>query len=584
MNESIYFNNHNQNENRTINSTSSLPLNDNDSKLIENALTTAPNTTIQTNPINDVDFSNLNNINTSTSQLSNISASTTKSKGLSKLFSRKRSLTNIADKPFSGANYIDVDSLSSDRAIDSSTTTQRKHSSLRLIKKKQQSTTETILKPETSDKSPSLSGSVKSRKNSINSPVTSISNLFHKSSSSNKLDGKNIDDQLYSGQSRTGLCLSSNNSNSTITNPQSAKLFKFTNPNYTNDEYDGITDHKSFLDIHKKMSTPADSYIQNKLNKHNQPELGLGIVTDSDNKITDKEVDRAHRQFMLLFKHIFTPSTQGLFDYGLQYPSTGFSLEEFGLVIRDHFKNLTTGKELVKEMNPKSIKSKSKNNKLSVKHHKQNQQMKEQNEIEEENFTILKTEEVIYELSSMLNQGMQYLKSDMSKLIKLEILNKNKKQIVSETEELQHEWNLLSKSWIYYNTKIRFQLLQILTPLEFYLNNHNEEDTFQSDSNLPKFDEFLLQSFYITFIGPFLNKRDYKLLNLENTGPNFKLLNENELKYMIKNPKIICTIIECFGAIQSIQYSSLIKPENENLNHLHILNLMISELSNINVQ
>ncbi|KAI5950360.1 hypothetical protein KGF54_005177 [Candida jiufengensis] len=204
MNESIYSNNHNQNDNHIINSTSSLSLNDNNSKLIENANTTAPNTTIQINPINDIDFSNLNKINTSTSQLSNISASTTTSKGLSKLFSRKRSLTNIADKTYLGANYIDVDSLSSDRAIDSSTTSQRKHSSLRLIKKKQQSTTETILKPETLDKSPSLSGSVKSRKNSINSPVTSISNLFHKSSSSNKLDGKNIDDQLYSGQSRTG--------------------------------------------------------------------------------------------------------------------------------------------------------------------------------------------------------------------------------------------------------------------------------------------------------------------------------------------------------------------------------------------
>ncbi|KAI5950364.1 hypothetical protein KGF54_005181 [Candida jiufengensis] len=92
-------------------STSSLSLNDNNSNLIENANTTVFNTTIQTNPINDIGFSNLNKINTNTSQLSNIRASTTKSKGLSKLFSRKRSLTNISDKSYLGANYIDVDSL-----------------------------------------------------------------------------------------------------------------------------------------------------------------------------------------------------------------------------------------------------------------------------------------------------------------------------------------------------------------------------------------------------------------------------------------------------------------------------------------
>ncbi|KAI5950359.1 hypothetical protein KGF54_005176 [Candida jiufengensis] len=220
--------------------------------------------------------------------------------------------------------------------------------------------------------------------------------------------------------------------------------------------------------------------MQIKSNEHNQPELGLGIVTDSDNKVTDKEVDRAHRQFMLLFKHILTPSTQGLFDY---------------------------------EINPKSIKSKSKYYKFSVKHHKEYQQMKEQNDMEEENFTILKTEDVIYELSSMLNQGLQYLKSDMSKLIKSELLHKNKKQIMSETED--------------YNMK-------------FYLNNHSEEDTFQSESNLPKFDEFLLQSFYILFIGPFLNKRDYKYLQIESQDLLF--IGKDEL---VKRMEVIELNIEC---------------------------------------
>ncbi|KAI5959755.1 uncharacterized protein KGF55_004987 [Candida pseudojiufengensis] len=555
--------------------TSSSSLADNDRKMEENSIVLNP-VVFQSNPINHVDINALNKTNTTSSQVSNNSSSTIKSKPLSKLFSRKKSSTNISDTNHLESNEFELESHDSNSMVNGSSQDWKKHRSMKHSIKKHTPT----INPKSEFVNASLHNpeNIKPRKTSISSPVSSFSNLFHKSyvnPSSNKLDRKQSGDQFHTNQSKTGLCLSSNNSNSSISNSQQAKLFKFTNPNYTTEEYDGVAEHRSLLDIHKKLSTPADSYIQHKLNKHVPSDLGLGIVTDMDNKLTDKEIGKAQKQLMQLLKVQFLPSKQGLFHQGLQYPSTGFALEDFSVGIKEHFKNLTNSGEPEKNENPKINKVRGKSNKFSVKHHRMSQQIKETDNPPSE-FSVYKTEDVVQELLLMLNQGMRYMKDDMSKLMNLELSHKNLEN--KSGQELTQRWTLLARLWIYYDTKIRFQILQILSPLEIYLQSHHFDDNNQIDFSFPKFDELSLYSFYINIINPFLNERNYNSLKSKNVSPNLGHLVNEEIKFFTENPKITCVMMECFGKIRSMQYSALMKSENETQYHMHTMKMLISEL------
>ncbi|KGU06159.1 hypothetical protein MEM_04850, partial [Candida albicans L26] len=125
----------------------------------------------------------------------------------------------------------------------------------------------------------SLNEMNKSRKSSMSSPMsTTFHSLFHRShhngsnfqrdtnqvaTGTTPLSGK-FDD--FSKASKTTLCLSSNSSNSIISNPELAQIYNFANPNISIEDGETNMDHtnSSFLDIHKKMLVPADSFIQNK--------------------------------------------------------------------------------------------------------------------------------------------------------------------------------------------------------------------------------------------------------------------------------------------------------------------------------
>ena len=156
----------------------------------------------------------------------------------------------------------------------------------------------------------------------MSSPMsTTFHSLFHRShhngsnlpqdtnqvaTGTTPLSGK-FDD--FSKASKTTLCLSSNSSNSIISNPELAQIYNFTNPNISIEDGETNLDHSnsSFLDIHKKMLVPADLFIQNKLNKYHQTEVGLGIY---ESELDHDKDSKIYSNLYHYLKPLFTPSFQ----------------------------------------------------------------------------------------------------------------------------------------------------------------------------------------------------------------------------------------------------------------------------------
>ena len=103
-----------------------------------------------------------------------------------------------------------------------------------------------------------LNEMTKSRKSSMSSPMsTTFHSLFHRShhngsnlqqdtnqvaTGTTPLSGK-FDD--FSKASKTTLCLSSNSSNSIISNPELAQIYNFTNPNISIEDGETNLDHSN---------------------------------------------------------------------------------------------------------------------------------------------------------------------------------------------------------------------------------------------------------------------------------------------------------------------------------------------------
>ncbi|KAF6071388.1 hypothetical protein FOB64_001130 [Candida albicans] len=437
--------------------------------------------------IANVDFNTLRKLNTNTSFSSNLTNSTTKtSHALSRLFTRNKSSSNISVHPSSS------DDDSSPKTLGESTSPSESSKSvsgnkLRIAKKlkfpKNQSsrkpdlfldTSSTISEDSSSFRKViignSLNEMTKPRKSSMSSPMsTTFHSLFHRSHHNGSnlqrdtnqvatgmtpLSGK-FDD--LSKASKTTLCLSSNSSNSIISNPELAQIYNFTNPNISIEDGETNLDHSnsSFLDIHKKMLVPADSFIQNKLNKYHQTEVGLGIYEseldhDKDNKI----YSNLYHYLKPLFTPSFSISDSG--QKGKRRPILSTSVEEIANFVKENFC-------LHQPDHDKSFRSKTRSSVSSLGHEKV------------EDFDYRQLSNLFEKLMALLSHNLQT--ADSSKV------------------SLQA---LILNAWKYYNAYVRFYLLSIFQPLQLHLNELSMRGP--NGSTVTRIDDLLLVSFRKVFI------------------------------------------------------------------------------------
>ncbi|KAI3406465.2 hypothetical protein KGF56_000597 [Candida oxycetoniae] len=332
----------------------------------------------QVSQVSNVDFTNLRRMSTSNSHVSESSNNTMKNNSLAKLFSKNKSSTTIQPDQFSSNERSEV---SSEKEVSTDETAKvvgsrksRKMPRLKLSSKKTHTSTPTSdhttanetdnaafnytitttttaatppPPPTTTTTTTTSTSSTKTRKMSIGSSVTSFHNLFHKpltSSSSTKNEDKIRTDSSHTSPSKSAVGLSSNNSNSMITDPTLASMFRFTNANHSIEENEGTFDHGTLLELQRKMFTPADSYIQHKINKYHQQDIGLGITNEHD-MTNDTEPDTADQIRFIKFHQRLSDTLRPLFipqhkSDGNWVPSTrilGESVEDLGMAIKESF-------------------------------------------------------------------------------------------------------------------------------------------------------------------------------------------------------------------------------------------------------
>ena len=82
------------------------------------------------------------------------------------------------------------------------------------------------------------------------------------------------------------------------------------------------------------MLVPADLFIQNKLNKYHQTEVGLGIY---ESELDHDKDSKIYSNLYHYLKPLFTPSFQYLWKKGKMRPILSASVEEIANFVKESF-------------------------------------------------------------------------------------------------------------------------------------------------------------------------------------------------------------------------------------------------------
>ncbi|ODV77796.1 uncharacterized protein CANTADRAFT_26847 [Suhomyces tanzawaensis NRRL Y-17324] len=554
--------------------------------------------------VSSVGFNNLKKIMTNSSLGSNVSTSTLKTNPLTRLFTKNRSVTNIFQPPIqfdtsSQYNNSDEETQSTISSLD--TKKPQSTSKFRLSKSRLFNNKSNNVKPELTIQTSGHHGlkvskkilsssllndntGVTGRKNSVSSPGGTFHNLFHRNQAitqSNPDSGKlmNPNDfstkQKTSSASRTSLSLSSNNSNSYVSDIKFALLYKFTDPDYSVEEIEAPNDHTMLLDIHRKLLMPTDQYLQNRTQKGQSQELGLGILGDSyDNEYryhNGKNNAKFFENLLYITRPIFMPSTQKTLSNGLQHPYTGFTIEDIASIIKEYYwrepSSIVQPNKLTIEPGQHSSTpasstqrmTKSKLKPLRTNRSSSTASITTPNELYEK-FDELKIREISLDLFTFFVKCMNMLKKDFDmESGDEEELRTPSPSKVNNSSSVIKQWLILSTIWIYFNKKIRFALIGIFQPLQHLFHEISSQGLRSNIIIDVEIENTILLAFRDVIIHPFLLQ--HSMINesfevwvdsndkVNNSHP--ALTNSEEQTMLSSHKELLDNLIECFGEVLS---------------------------------
>ncbi|CUM55208.1 unnamed protein product [Debaryomyces tyrocola] len=634
--------------------------------------TPGTNTTSQ---ISSVGFNNLKKVGTNSSQASTSSTITNRTNPITRLFTKNRSNSIVNPQVIQFDDGInDLNNSDEDDTSTASTTDPRKpsgsgmfkfskknklkfsgknssskpdltiqtggHHGLRVPKKILSSSLlddsssptghglkvpKKILNPSHMDDSPNMNSK---RKNSVTSPASTFHNFFHRSHSNSqpskdlqhvisKDDLISLQQTINNNPNRTAMSLSSNNSNSFITDINFALVYNFTDPDYSVEEYVNSNEHTSFLDIHKKLMVPTDQYLLNKLHKHQTQEVGLGIISDTDGDgeylskyLLDfgKNNVTFFNNLISIMKPLFQPSQQKRLSNKIVHPYLGMTLEDVSNYIKDNYlgesPNTPSSDSHVLERTPGSKLSKSKSKtKFYTSSSTSTLSLGENsNDI----FDDFKIREISQDLLTFFIKCMIAFDKDFtiyeSKTKNRSPVQKANNNPSSLSIESINEWNRIGEQWSYFNERIRYYVMGIFHPLQKYLH----DIAIQKFNNDPKsvvemeIENIFLLAFRDVIIIPFLILRNqeyhrlpsssqkviseannvdspspipsytFLLETVDDTEEILKLQEEQALK---ANKKLLKNLVNCFGVLLAHTHNEIGNADGEQ----HIRNNIFSE-------
>lgn len=636
------------------------PFYNHDNNSTSSTLQYIPGTNISSQ-VSSVGFNNLKKLNTNTSQASTASNATNKSNPLTRLFTKNKSPSNINQQSIQFEDTADVVNNSDEDNSTTTTSDPKKASSnglFRLSKKNKLKfpnknnsskpdlaiqtgghhalkvpkkilssslledssiTTSHGLKlpKKILNNDDSLSNSGR-RRSSVSSPVSTFHNLFHRSYNSQPAKDQQLnylkDDishqqTINNNPNRTAMSLSSNNSNSYVTDINFALVYNFTNPDHSIEEFESSGEHTSFLDIHKKLMIPTDQYLQNKLHKHLTPEIGLGIVdSDSDNEYVNRYlVDFGKRNvnffnnLLQIMKPLFQPSQQKKLNTGMVHPYLGITIEDIANYIRDNYLNdslgETTSDQHLQEKSPTSKFSKSKARAKFYNTSSTSTLSLADNG--NEKLDDSKVREISQDLLTFFIKCMITFKKDFTSYSKT--MDKPYQKTDDNQLHFMTEWDKMSYQWQYFNEKIRYNVVGIFHPLQKLLHDISIQ-RFNIDPN-NQFDidieNILLLAFRDVIVVSFLAQRKQEYQRLYHTnqrlvsdpqsvspspvttytfqldsgnenGDGMMLQEEQALK---SEPKLLKILLNCFGVIVAHTHNESGNSDGEQ----HIRNNLFSD-------
>lgn len=399
------------------------------------------------------------------------------------------------------------------------------------------------------------------RKNSINSPVSStFHSIFHRGHSHSQYSDNNpsissVNDEgtvhfhqgLSANPNRTTVCLSSSSSNSYITDISFAVVYNFTDPDYSLEDFDSIGgEHYSLVDIHKKLLVPTDQFLQNKLQKNQPSELGLGIISDynsSDEYLNKYLIDfgKSNSKFfyslLVITKPLFLPSQQKKLANGRKHPHLSTSTEDVGNFIKDNYMNELTNSHSPTNNNANNDtenKSPGKRERLKKMTRPQPSSYISLNEMAlDDGMDDYRAREISQDiLTFFYGCLLTFRKDSMSTDVKQPISRRmsvpasgpGTESKLPQSEVLERNWELLTNQWSYFNMKIRYTVVNMFYPLQKYLQNASIQLFNENQNKIIQIEieNILLIAFRDIIITPVLMKRkeiydDFKTVH-QSTG------------------------------------------------------------------
>ncbi|CUM65725.1 uncharacterized protein PRCAT00003373001 [Priceomyces carsonii] len=524
--------------------------------------------------ISSVGFNNLKKMSTNNSQISTAS-SVVKINPLTKLFTRSQDINQGSDDS-SSATYNEDDSSSDLITIElkkSSGPNKFKLSKgtknkLKFSTKNGQTKPDLRIQTGSSLRAPrkifSTSGQPSdspetptstTRKSSISSPVSTFHSLFHRSRSLSQSSGdgnspkRNQDEinlQKIANNNRNTLTLSSNSSNSYITDVKLAMIYNFTSPGYSVELSDSMgVDHNSLGDIHKKLMVPTDQYVLNKLHKNLSQVTGLGIVNGGSEHMLDfgKENAKFYNNLLHILRPMFYPKHNRKLPYGSQHPYLGMTIEEISNYIKRYQIDEKHIRQTLLQNALKKTRSRLSNALSKAPNSKSSSSLTLEDTVDND----LKFRETSQDLLSFFTRCMVWL---------LESFKMHDSSEIGPLSQITREWMKVASLWEYFNQKVRFNIICMFHPFQVYLRKLSIDTKQRTGIEI---ENIMLLAFRDTVLMPWLFERrklfsketlrDIKSTDLSDSIKDLKTEEEAILKS--SQSQLLRTLISCFGTVYS---------------------------------
>lgn len=417
-----------------------------------------------------------------------------------------------------------------------------------------------------------------SNKKAVSSPISrSLFHRQHNQLDSNKSGGEDAKAR-HQKYHRTAMNLSSQSSNSFISDVKVAVLYNFTDPDYSIDDDDETSDNLIILDFRKMYMTSADQYASSsRFNKSDNAVLEDLDANDQtmQNLMESQDCDFEKTLAMLfdLLKPLFQPSKQTMLRDGLLLPSMTLTMEQVKNVVGE--KIISSARSFLSSKYPTKF-TRRMSEDGSSKEARDNVSM---NGNLDEDIQDLRRKELGLQLSYYFEKCCTLLVDDIRNFDDLctleDIISGSRGKClqdlksadqISKDETRQYnylrEWRRIVLVWRYFNLKVRFFILNAFYQLQ---KHFNDEERFHINSGQKswnvRIENALLIAFRDSVIIPHLLRRP---TDLEHGSISYHDPVANEIHFFRnEGVSLVKTLRHCFGAILSHLQSELVGSDDQ---------------------